>query len=209
MYVIVLIFKINDKISLKLENKKTNIYVNNKLFLNCKAILINISGMEFSNLHDINSIDEAVEKLEKKRLNIKIPSHIEFLAHCSNIQAWYEHNYDTRLLHSNLGFPLLKVLVDAGDPDAKRVFKTEVADRFESGHPNAIISIIVARLLDYFNPEEKKQLLQHNFPAISIYIENASKHYPNLFPYIFEERLVDYVNQEQKTQLKDLNYPVI
>ncbi len=217
--------EINEFLVLKLEKGKTNIYVKGKKFLQCKRLAIFIPKQSIPIYDNIDSIDEAVDLYQKFLYRNKIVENTnalifrdeihditpeqEFWGHCSNLQAWYEHNYDTRLLHSNLGFPLLKVLVDAGDPDAKRVFKTEVADRFESGHPNAIISIIVARLLDYFNPEEKKQLLQHNFPAISIYIENASKHYPNLFPYIFEERLVDYVNQEQKTQLKDLNYPVI
>ena len=83
LYIIMPMFKINDMISLKLENKKTNIYVNDILFRSCKAILLNIPSKEFSNLHDINSIDESMEKLEKKRLNVNIPPHIEFWAHCS------------------------------------------------------------------------------------------------------------------------------
>ena len=46
----------------------------------------------------------------------------EFWGHRSNIQAWVECEYDTRLLHSNLSFPLLKALSDAGDPKAKAIF---------------------------------------------------------------------------------------
>lgn len=57
----------------------------------------------------------------------------EFWGHCSNLQAWVENNYDTRLLHSNIAFPLLKKLTEAGDPNTNKVFKEEIARRFESG----------------------------------------------------------------------------
>ncbi len=162
-----LIFKINDKISLKLENKKTNIYVNNKLFLNCKAILINISGMEFSNLHDLNSIDEAVEKLEKKRLNIKIPSHIEFWAHCSNIQAWAELNYDSDILNYRLAFPLLRELTAEGDLIAKKRFKEEIVKKFEIGYIPIIHFFIIENYLRYFNKDEKIVLWDLIYKALS------------------------------------------
>ncbi len=47
----------------------------------------------------------------------------EFWGHCSNLQAWAEYGYDTRLLHPNLAFPLLEKLATVGDPIAKKVFK--------------------------------------------------------------------------------------
>ena len=58
----------------------------------------------------------------------------EFWGHCSNIQAWVECEYDTRLLHSNLSFPLLKALSDAGDQLALIRFKEEIALRLEGGY---------------------------------------------------------------------------
>ena len=64
------------------------------------------------------SIDRLAENLDKTlELNdsldnqdYQINSEMEFWAHCSNIQAWAENNYDTQMLHSNLSFPLLKKL---------------------------------------------------------------------------------------------------
>ena len=49
------------------------------------------------------------------------------------MQVWYENNYDTRLLHSNFSFPLLKKLSEVGDLLAKKVFKYEIAQRFMNG----------------------------------------------------------------------------
>ncbi|GAH27524.1 unnamed protein product, partial [marine sediment metagenome] len=57
----------------------------------------------------------------------------EFWAHCSNLQTWAEHHYDTRLLHSNISFPLLRRLTEAGDPVAKQFFKDEIAERIKLG----------------------------------------------------------------------------
>jgi len=218
-------YEINEFLALKLEEGKTQIYVNGKKFLQCTRLAITIPKQSIPIYDSIDSIDEAADLYQKHLYQNKIVEgpnarvlrdevhditpEQEFWGHCSNLQAWYEHNYDTRLLHSNIAFHLLKALVDAGDPDAKRVFKTEIANRFESGYPNTIISIFAARLIDYFSPEEKKQLIQYNFPVILKYIEKISKHYLNMFPYIFEEKLLDYLNSEEKTQLMQLNYPVI
>lgn len=41
---------------------KTNIYVNNKLFRVCKAVILNISVKEISQLIDIKDIDEVIDK---------------------------------------------------------------------------------------------------------------------------------------------------
>ena len=42
----------------------------------------------------------------------------EFMGHCSNLQAWYEYDYDLRILHSSLSIPLLKKLAFLGDKKA-------------------------------------------------------------------------------------------
>ena len=204
--------KINDYISLKLENGKTYIYVNGKRFIQCIQLILNIQKEDIPLYDDINSIDEAAKVYKNYIYQNRIvqgpmvvpvrdQSHDitpeqEFWGHCSNLQGWYEHNYDTRLLHSNLAFPLLGALVDAGDPDAKKVFKKEITKCFNSGYQNTLISLFKARVLDYLNPKEKKQLIQQNCPSILNYIENA-----NISPYIFKKRLLDYLNPKEKIQL--------
>ena len=50
---------------------------------------------------------------------------------------WYEHRYDTRLLHYNLSFSLLNELSHY-DPVAKSVFKEELVKRYGSGCENVV-----------------------------------------------------------------------
>jgi len=135
-------FIINKFLSLKLEMGKTVIYIAGEKFYQCKYLLIEIPKKEMrsNSLIYLNSIDEASEKLDTSLEPIKgrvftysIPPETEFWGHCSNIQAWYENGYDTRLLHSNLAFPLLEELTEAGDPQAKKVFKEEIAERYNNG----------------------------------------------------------------------------
>ncbi|MHA1478024.1 MAG: hypothetical protein ACTSPU_07475, partial [Promethearchaeota archaeon] len=108
-------FIINNYLSLRLEYNETNIYVNGENFKQCKFILLNIPMDETERFDEIESIDEAADILgwtEERQVGVEyeIDPETEFWGHCSNLQAWYEHNYDTRLLHSNLSFPLLKKL---------------------------------------------------------------------------------------------------
>jgi hypothetical protein len=136
--------------------------------------------------------------------NVTITPEQEFWGHCSNLQAWYEHDYDTRLLHSNLAFPLLKALVDAGDTKAKTMLKTEIAERFESGHPNVIISILTAKLLDYLNPDERKQLIQHiNLQKIAKVLELER------FIDFFEDKLLNYLSEEEIAKLVQQNHSIL
>jgi len=132
-------FKINEFITLKLENEETNIYIKDQLFNQCKNLLLNIPAENVSSLNEIKSIDEAAEKLgwtEDGQMGItegySITPETEFWAHCSNLQLWVESNYNSNLIHSNLAFPLLKELVEVADPITKRVFKEEIAKKFLS-----------------------------------------------------------------------------
>lgn len=158
-------YQINDYLTLKLENKATTIYVDGKQFMQCKFLLLNIPPDKARDFDNIESIDEAAEKLNheleyQNKPKIKIPPETEFWAHCSNLQVWVEYNYDTRLLHSNLAFPLLKAITDAGDPIAKKVFKQEIILRFESFNPSTQQYLIENGYLNYFNKEERNELFK-------------------------------------------------
>ncbi|GAF88788.1 unnamed protein product, partial [marine sediment metagenome] len=93
----------------------------------------------------------------------KITPKIEFWAHCSNLQAWTENHYDTRIIHSNLGFPLLKELADAGDPIANRVFKDEIAKRFNSKVESVQKFFLEEGYLNYLSNEELQILFKAHF----------------------------------------------
>ena len=76
-----------------------------------------------------------------------------------NLQVWNENKYDSRILHSNLAFPLLRALVKLGDPLAKKVIKEEIAQRLASGYPSVVKYLINQGYLEYLNEEELDTLL--------------------------------------------------
>lgn len=127
------IFKVNEYITLKLENRKTNIYIKDKKFIQCKKLLLNYYTRNINYILKADSVDNLkryYKRIEgEKQKKYKILPETEFWAHCSNLQTWHENNYDTNLIHSNIGFPLLKALEKEGDIRAKRVIKEEVIKR--------------------------------------------------------------------------------
>lgn len=155
-------FKVNNLITLKLENYKTIIYVKEERFLICKHLIFNISINKISFLDEIMSVDEVVGRSNKKQ---EIPPEVEFWAHCSNLQAWAENNYDTRLLHSNIAFPLLKKLAETGDLKAERVFKEEIAQRFSSGYYPTAKFLYEEEYLEILTLPELESLIQDCYTA--------------------------------------------
>ena len=158
-------FKINKFITVKQEKNKVNIYVNNKKFSQCKYLLLNIPINQIQKLVEINSIDEAagfldhsLEGIERREIEQQISIETELWAHSSNLQAWVENFYDTRLLHSNLAFPLLKELYNLGDSQAKKVFKEEIAKRLTCGYEPVTTYLLEEGYLDYLNQEEIESL---------------------------------------------------
>lgn len=155
-------FTINQFITVRLENEETVIYVNGDRFNQCKYLLLNIPIENNNRYDELGSIDEAAEVLDRsmeRQKDVILPQ-VEFWGHCSNLQAWAENNYDTRLIHSNLAFPLLKRLTNAGDPLAKRVFKDEIAKRFSSGYLPVINYLTEKKYLNYLTTDEVEVLLE-------------------------------------------------
>ncbi|MFW9824018.1 MAG: hypothetical protein ACFFE4_13825 [Candidatus Thorarchaeota archaeon] len=152
-------FKINDYLELRLENGKTNIYVDNELFIHCKYLLIEVYGRNYEKIREIQSIDKAIVSLDRSFENFIeessfITPEVQFWAHCSNLQVWYENNYNSSLIHSNLSFPLLRKLAKKGDVLANRVFKEQIAKKFESGYINTVRFLLYNGYLNYLEPEE-------------------------------------------------------
>jgi hypothetical protein len=167
-------FRINEYLELKLEREKigigkkettktkTNIYVNGTKFDQCKFLFIQLkSGRSYQ---EIKSIDQAEEYLgadlenQRGREKYEIPAETEFWGHCSNLQAWVENEYDTRLLHRNLAFPLLNELAKAGDKKAKFHFKEEVALRILSEEYNVFEFLRASQYLNVLRIEELNDL---------------------------------------------------
>ncbi len=158
-------FRVNDYITLKLESDETIIYVKKQQFIQCKFLLLNIPVDQITSLDEINSIDEAAEELDNSlehddhAIELEIPPGVQFWAHSSNLQVWAENNYDTRLLHSNLAFPLLKKLSEVGDPLAKQVFKTEIIQRYKSGHKATMKFLEIEGFLKFLSFDEVMDLI--------------------------------------------------
>ncbi|MFX1450277.1 MAG: HAD family hydrolase, partial [Promethearchaeota archaeon] len=168
--------EINQYITLKLEYGRTFIYVNGKKFIQCIRLVLNIPKNDVPQYDEIESIDEAAEVYDNHlfhnriigaRLPIPLPNQgytitpeQEFWGHCSNIQAWVEHDYDTRILMRNISFPLLRELTKAGDPKAKRIYKEEIALRLESGYPSVVQYLLAQGYLNVFSSEEFRLILE-------------------------------------------------
>ena len=175
-------FKINKYITLKLEKSRTNIYINNEKFIQCKFLLLDIPIKDAVGLDELESVDEFSEQFGnpfyfRASQFQKFPPEVEFWGHCSNLQMWVEHNYNTNLLHSNIAFPLLKKLTEVGDPKARKVFKDEIVKRIESGYVPTIIYLIVSNFLGAFTQEE-----------FEVLIETVKKS-----EYILEEKTLDLI----------------
>ena len=168
--------QINQYITLKLENGRTFIYVNGGRFIQCIRLVLNIQKEDIPLYDEIESIDETANVYKNHIYQNRIvrgpmaapvrdQSHDitpeqEFWGHCSNLQAWVENDYDTRILMSNISFPLLRVLSKAGDPKARKVYKEEIALRLESGYPSVVQYLLVQGYITEFTPEEFETILE-------------------------------------------------
>lgn len=186
-------FKINEYLTLKLEANKTNIYVKGKRFDQCKFLLLNLEeGKEYK---EIKSIDEAAKKLNKDMEydHSLISPETEFWGHCSNIQAWVENNYDLRIIHTNLGIPLLKKLIECEDKKALTTWKEEIMFRIQETRTKAY-KMYEKDIEKYFNDEEKEVVYNIIFPTKDSFIEMLL----NMTP----EEYIEFQKQLQKDSYK-------
>lgn len=152
-------FRINEHLTLRLVRGQTEIYIDNIPFHQCKYLLLNLTQKDFKDFDQIDSIDEAFEvynKMDKdhEKDHDLIDPETEFIGHCSNLQAWYEHDYDLRILHSSLSIPLLKKLAFLGDKTAIIRLKESIATRIASRNFNTIIFYLNQKYLKLFSNEE-------------------------------------------------------
>jgi len=150
----------SDQITVKLIDNATTIFVNGKEFKQCKYLLITLPKSKANG--DFESIDEIADIYSndnEKAKTIDIPPETEFWGHCSNLQAWVDHDYDTRLLKSDLSFPLLRELAKK-DPKAMAKLKDEVCYRLESGYESVVLFLLEQGYLEVFDKDEFLQLFK-------------------------------------------------
>ena len=156
------IYELNEFLSLRLERGRTSLYVNGKRFHQCMQLVLNVPKANPGLFEGVESIDEIVDIIEEQGGNRfrrePIPEEEEFWGHCSNLQAWISHDYDTRVLHRSFAFPLLRELTKLGDPKAKKVYKDEIVYRFKHGNFNIITFLLEQGYLKALTHEELEVL---------------------------------------------------
>ncbi|MFX1496954.1 MAG: hypothetical protein ACFFBH_05485 [Promethearchaeota archaeon] len=168
--------EINQYITLRLENGRIYIYVNGRRFIQCIRLILNIPKTDVPLYDEVESIDEAAKLYNKHLYQNRIVTgpmaapirdqyhnitpKEEFWGHSSNLQTWVEHDYDTRILMSNISFPLLRELTRAGDPKARKVYKEEIAQRLESGCPSVVQYLLAQGYIQEFTPTEFQSILE-------------------------------------------------
>jgi len=159
-------YVINEHLSVRLINNKTVIYVDNRTFNQCKYLLLNLTEKDFDKFERIESIDDAFQvynKLDKinEEQKLILDANTEFIGHCSNLQVWYENDYDLRILHSSLSFPLLKKLADLGDIKAINRLKEEIAERIVSKNSKSFLYYLNEEYLNFFTKEELECIFEN------------------------------------------------
>jgi len=155
--------KISSNIEMRLEDNQTNVYIDGNYVATCMDLKVIIPRENIQDFDQINSIDEISDLLNNSDSNpdiYYISPEEEFWGHCSNIQAWVENDYNTRILHSNIAFPLLTKLTRIGDPLARNVFKIEIVERFSSGEKSVILFLLKNHYLNYLDEFEEKCLIE-------------------------------------------------
>ncbi|MFX1395476.1 MAG: leucine-rich repeat domain-containing protein [Promethearchaeota archaeon] len=146
-------YKINTDITLKLENGITNIYLNGKKFIQCSHIMVSSSLNDFSETK-IDSIDDLEQFHNEFQGEVDLDPMEEFWGHCSNIQAWVENGFDSRLLHSNLSFPLLKELSNVNPRKYDVIFREEICQRMIEGNYKTLMFLYEEGYVDRLTREE-------------------------------------------------------
>ena len=152
---------LNEFIELRLNrHNQISIYIKGKKFIQCMRVAIELPRDELDSTKEIESVDEFKDKIVKKSNINKITPKELFWAHLGNIKYWIDNGYDSRALHSNLSFPLLKKLSEVGDIKAKEMFKEEIRYRFIHGYLSTIKFLIIENFLKDFTENEISDMIK-------------------------------------------------
>ncbi len=130
-------------LTVKLIDGESRIFIDDEELMLCKFVPLAIPAEDLPKFKNIESINDVIDHLdyslahadwkelsEKKRKELE---DLDFFVNCSNLQAWVEHDYNTRLLDYRLSFPILKELAKKGDEYARMRFKEELIERWCHG----------------------------------------------------------------------------
>ncbi len=168
---------ISDLIDLVWENDKPRIYVDGKPFLYCAFL---VASIDTSKASEIRSVDEIAEIPGSHSLeglgaeNQGITPDEQMWGFASSLQGWVESGYNTRAIHSNLAFPLLKELAKAGDAKAKRELQWGLVERLKEGVETTAL-VILETASEYLDAEAWLAMRKTLEASIRKYEANPNK----------------------------------
>ncbi|MFX1446496.1 MAG: hypothetical protein ACFFHV_24145 [Promethearchaeota archaeon] len=164
-------FRVNEYITLKLENGSTNVYIGGKYHTQFKLLMVKKPNGKIEPSHISESYDDSAERLRKSldptkipeilKCSEEIPPEVEFTTYCATLKNWADSDYKTDLLARNIAIPLLQKLTDVGDPLAKKIFKEEIAKRFNNGHLSFILYFIKSGYLALLTTTEERETIYY------------------------------------------------
>ncbi|MHA1479374.1 MAG: hypothetical protein ACTSPU_14360, partial [Promethearchaeota archaeon] len=162
-------YKVNEFLTLKLEEHKTYIYVNNERRDFTK--IFNIHKIKEKYFKYVDSIEEAVFRFDvldnynydalEEDEEISNSSEEEFRDHCSILQTWLDNDFDT----SDIGTSLLQTYLllylsemcryaDIDNPLVIEFIKNEITKRIDSGSYNIVLFLFDQSFFYFFSQEE-------------------------------------------------------
>ncbi|MHA1724508.1 MAG: leucine-rich repeat domain-containing protein [Promethearchaeota archaeon] len=129
-------------------------------------------SVEYAGLDGWEELSE--EKREEKRKEF---DELDFFVNCSNLQAWVEHDYNTRLLDYGLSFPILKKLAEKGDKYARMRFKEELIERYCHGSKEVKEFLVEScDLLEELGEDEYYSMYEPNTAEILKIVDKSEHH---------------------------------
>ena len=170
-------YSLNKYLSVRFEKDETIIFVKEERFDTCKCLLMSfpIDTITLKYKEEYQSLDDLTQQYENKKppAGFCIEPEEEFKGHCSNLQAWVDNDYNTRLLDKKLAFPLLKKLVEAGDLLAQKVLPRDIVSRFNADNLEVRKYLIEGGYLTELNQRDLEGLLEYE--KYEMFVESLSK----------------------------------
>ena len=182
-------------LSIQLIGEEVVIFVNGEEFIQCSNLVLAIQGEDVGMLEEVDSIDHLAEFSKEynnaypyyAEMQVAIQPESAFWGHCSNIQAWVEHEFDSELLHSNLAFPLLHELSKHGYMLAKECLAEEILRRLKSGYVPTVQYLVEQGFVSLLSSDQLAALARHH-----VHEGTGSP----ILPFLFEKGYLSFLSRD-------------
>ncbi len=187
-------FKINDYLSVKLEernyrSKITEIYVKNIKFLSCSHVAFKFPKRDDYSPIVVKTVDQFLDNHLFYSGMFNVSDEEVFWVVCSNLQVWAENDYNTDFLTIKCSFNLLEKLAEVGDKKAKEVFVKELLRRFNDGYKPVQKVIAEGNLSKYLpNSYFVRQLEALGFKHVNVFNWDSFK---------FDKKMIYHIEEKQ------------